>query len=36
MPSNVVIDRKGRIVVAVEEANIPKIEAAINKALAAH
>ena len=25
-----------RVVVAVEEANIPKIEAAINKALAAH
>jgi hypothetical protein len=31
----VVIDRKGRVMAFVEEANIPRIEAAINKALAA-
>jgi hypothetical protein len=35
VPANVVIDRKGRVVASVEEADIPKIEAAVTKALAA-
>jgi peroxiredoxin len=35
IPSNVVIDRKGKVVAAVEGADLKTIEAAIVKALAA-
>ena len=35
IPSNVVVDRKGKVVAAVEGADLPALEAAITKALAA-
>jgi peroxiredoxin len=35
MPSNVVVGRKGKVVLSVEAPDIPRIEAAVKKALAA-
>jgi peroxiredoxin len=33
IPSNVIIDRKGKVVAAIEGADLPAIEAAVSKAL---
>lgn len=35
IPANVVIDRKGRVVAAIEGADVPKLNAAVAKAMAA-